>query len=441
MSALADLGRLLSETLDLDLVAQRVADSVCQLLGAHSSSLYRLDPESGALVAFAVTGDAMVAIGRDVVFPRGHAVVGLAVEERGPVATPNLLADPRFTFTEEMRARVERAGHRSVLAVPLRVGERVIGALGVGDQVGRRFGADEIRLAEAFADQAALALENARLYTETTRRRLEAEELARLAGTLTESLDPRAVGDRIADSVLALFQVRSSVLRLLRPDGSLVTLARGGHLRAASEFGAVLPAGVGPSGRAAVEARAVASSDVFSDPTIVLSDEVAETMRRAGDRAVLAVPLRAKGRIIGTLSLGDAAGRVFSEAEVGLLQAFGDQAALALENARLFSLEAARRSQIATLAEAEREFASELDPGRLLTLVVERATRLFDGNGVIYLVEAGPVLAPRAWTERGGSADVTRSRASRCPSGSTSACVARWPARSPCRTGCSASSR
>ena len=407
MTALADLGRLLSETLDLDLVAQRVADSVCQLLGAHSSSLYRLDPESGALVAFAVTGDAMVAIGRDVVFPRGHAVVGLAVEERGPVATPNLLADPRFTFTEEMRARVERAGHRSVLAVPLRVGERVIGALGVGDQVGRRFGADEIRLAEAFADQAALALENARLYTETTRRRLEAEELARLAGTLTESLDPRAVGDRIADSVLALFQVRSSVLRLLRPDGSLVTLARGGHLRAASEFGAVLPAGVGPSGRAAVEARAVASSDVFSDPTIVLSDEVAETMRRAGDRAVLAVPLRAKGRIIGTLSLGDAAGRVFSEAEVGLLQAFGDQAALALENARLFSLEAARRSQIATLAEAEREFASELDPGRLLTLVVERATRLFDGNGVIYLVEAGPVLAPRAWTERGGSADVT----------------------------------
>src|SRR5439155_757031 len=213
MSALADLGRLLSETLDLDLVAQRVADSVCQLLGAHSSSLYRLDPRSEALVAFAVSGEAAVALGQNVTFPRGHAVVGLAVQERGPVATSNLLADPRFTFTEEMRARIERAGHRSVLAVPLRVGERVMGALAAADEPGRRFGDDEIRLAEAFADQAALALENARLYTEAMRRRLEAEELARLAQTLTESLDPRAVGDRIVESVLALFQVKSSALR------------------------------------------------------------------------------------------------------------------------------------------------------------------------------------------------------------------------------------
>src|SRR5439155_11296526 len=128
-------------------------------------------------------------------------------------------------------ASIERIGDRSVLAVPLRVGERVIGALGVGDQVGRRFDDDEIRLAEAFADQAALALENARLYTEATRRRLEAEELARLARTLTESLDPRDVGQRIVESVLVLFRVRSSVLRLLRPDGSLITLAGGGRFR------------------------------------------------------------------------------------------------------------------------------------------------------------------------------------------------------------------
>src|SRR2546425_8771268 len=222
----------------------------------------------------------------------------------------------------------------------------------------------------------------------------------------TESLDPRAVGDQIAESVLALFLVRSSVLRSLQPDGSLVTVASGGRRRSASPLGAVLPAGVGASGRAAVEGRAVTSPDAFNDPSIVLSEEVAERMRRAGDGALLAVPLRAKGRIIGTLSLGDACGRVFSEAEVGLLQAFGDQAALALENARLFSLETARRGQIAALAQAEREFAPELDPDRLLTLVVERATRLFDAHGVIYLVDADGGLAPHAWTRDGGFEDL-----------------------------------
>ena len=100
--------------------------------------------------------------------------------------------------------------------------------------------------------------------------------------------------------------------------------------------------GVGPSGIAIVEGRAVASSDVFNDPAIVLSDEVRAAMRRTGAGAVVAVPLRAKGRSIGTLALGDVPGRVFSDAEATLLQAFGDQAALALENARSTSRIAVR---------------------------------------------------------------------------------------------------
>jgi GAF domain-containing protein/CheY-like chemotaxis protein len=382
MSALADLGRLLSETLDLDLVAERIAYSVRQLLGAHSSSLYRIEPGSEALVAFVVSGEAGVAIGRDTVFPRGHAVVGLAVQERVPIATPNLLSDPRFVFTDEIRAMIERIGNRSVLAVPLRIGERVIGALGVGDHVGRYFDDDEIRLAEAFADQAALALENARLYSEATRRRLEAEELARLARTLTESLDPRDVGQRIVESVLGLFQVRSSVLRLLRPDGSLVTLAGGGRFREVSRISAVLPPGVGPSGIAVAEGRAVASADVFNDPAIVLSDDVAEAVRRNGSPAVLAVPLRARGRIIGTLALGDAAGRIFSDAEIGLLQAFGDQAALALENAQLYEQNRRQVEELSVLLELSRAVTGQLDRATLLQSIHTQAGRIMDASNM-----------------------------------------------------------
>ena len=394
MSGLADLGRLLSETLDLDLVAQRVADSVCQLLGAHSSSLYRIEPESQALVALAVAGEAGVAIGRDTVFPRGHAVVGVAVRERVPVATPDLLGDARFIFTEEARAGIERIGNRSVLAVPLCVGERVIGALGVGDWVGRQFGADEIRLTEAFADQAALALENARLYTEATRRRLEAEELARVARILTESLNPHDVGERIVESVLVLFQTRISVLRLLQRDGSLALLARSGDLEGASDTDAVLPAGVGPAGRATVEGRPVASSDVFNDPMIVLSSEVAETARRTGHGAVLAVPLRAKGRIIGTLALGDAAGRIFSETEAALLQAFGDQAALALENAQLYEQNRRQVEELSVLLELSRAVTGQLDRTTLLRSIHAQASRIMDASNmgiVLFDEERGEV--------------------------------------------------
>jgi len=393
---------MVSETLDFDPAAQRVADSVCSLLGARSSCLYRFDPGSGALVAFAASREGGPRYQWEPVLPGGTGIAGLAFSQRRSVASADVLADSRLTYTDAARARIEQEPRCALLAVPLMVQGRVFGALAVNDRVGRVFDESEIRLAQTFADQAALALENARLYTEARRRRLEAEELARLARTLTESLDPQAVGERIAESVLALFQVRSSVLRLLRSDGSLVSLACGGRRREISGVENDLPAGVGASGRAAAEGRAVVSTDIFNDPSLVLTDAVAAAMRRAGDAAVLAVPLRAKYRIIGTLSLGDVAGRVFTEAEVGLLQTFGDQAALALENARLFSLETARRGQIAVLAEAERELAPELDPGRLLTLIIERATRLFSAHGVIYLADAGGMLVPHAWTQGGG---------------------------------------
>jgi GAF domain-containing protein/CheY-like chemotaxis protein len=388
MSALTDLVRLVSETLDFDPAAQRVADSVCSLLGARASCLYRVDQASDALVAFATSRDADQLFQWQPVLPSGTGIAGLAVRQRCSVASADVLADSRITYTDDTRARVAQEAHRSLLAVPLLVQGRMVGALAVSDRVGRVFDESEIRLAQAFADQAALALENARLYTEATRRRLEAEELARLARTLTESLDPRAVGDQIAESVLVLFRARSSVLRLLQPDGSLVTLARGGHLRDASPLGAVLPAGVGASGRAAVEGRAVTSPDVCNDPSIVLSEEVAETIRRAGDGALLAVPLRAKGRIIGTLSLGDASGRVFSEAEVGLLQAFGDQAALALENAHLYAQNRQQVEELSVLYELSRAVTGQLDRATLLEAIRAQVARILDAaNMAIVLLD------------------------------------------------------
>ncbi len=115
MSALADLGRLLSATLDLDLVApagrrQRASPARRPLVEPSTGSIV----ESGALVAFAVSGEAGVALGRDVRCFRGAMRSSASPSEvEGPVATPNLLADPRFIFTAEMRAR-HRARRASV---------------------------------------------------------------------------------------------------------------------------------------------------------------------------------------------------------------------------------------------------------------------------------------------------------------------------------------
>ena len=106
-----------------------------------------------------------------IVMPRGAGAVGRAVETGEPVATPNVLADERITLPAEIRARIEPAPYRAVLALPLVIHEEVIGALSVAAAEGRRFGPEAIRLAQAFAAHAALALENARLHREATAHR------------------------------------------------------------------------------------------------------------------------------------------------------------------------------------------------------------------------------------------------------------------------------
>jgi len=94
----------------------------------------RLDPASGDLVVFATAGTTGAAYGRDLVFPRGTGVVGWALREGAPVVTQDLFADERVTLTPELRARIVAAGHRAVLAVPLRREDTLVGALAVGDR-------------------------------------------------------------------------------------------------------------------------------------------------------------------------------------------------------------------------------------------------------------------------------------------------------------------
>ncbi len=164
--ALAHVGRQLAESLQVDAVARRIVDSIRTVFRAQAASLYRLEPVSGDLVPLATSGSVGPAFEPSLVIPRGIGLAGFAVRERQPALTPDVLADPRILLSPEFQARLEQTPHRAVLVVPLVVDDRVIGTLGVADRAGRMFGDDEVRLTQAFAAQAAMALENARLYEE-----------------------------------------------------------------------------------------------------------------------------------------------------------------------------------------------------------------------------------------------------------------------------------
>ena len=214
---LAEVSRVVSQSLDPAVVARRIADSVFTLFDAKVSTLFRLEPSSTDLVALAVSGDVGEEFGPTMVFPHGTGVTGLAVRERRAVVTPDLLSDPRVTLTPEIRAAIQRAPYRAVLAVPLLAKDSVVGALGIGDRAGRAFDDGEVQLAQAFAAQAAVALENSRLHEEL-HRALQTVEASQQRLVETERLRAsRDLATGVAHHLNNILMVALGRLQLLLP--------------------------------------------------------------------------------------------------------------------------------------------------------------------------------------------------------------------------------
>lgn len=161
--ALVEVGRLRSQVLDVREVAQQIAASLRAVVDVRSAAVYRIEAESEALVALATSRAPDATIDWSPTLPPGTGTAGLAVRRREPVAVLDALTDPGIALTPDARARLERSDNRAVLAIPLIVQGLPIGALAVGDVAGHVFDDETVRVAQVFADQAALVLENARL--------------------------------------------------------------------------------------------------------------------------------------------------------------------------------------------------------------------------------------------------------------------------------------
>jgi signal transduction histidine kinase/ActR/RegA family two-component response regulator len=173
--ALAEIARVLAETLDPALVWHRIAAGVRTLLDdAPSAALYYLEP-GGDVKAVAVSTEPGVHFDWNRWLPKGTGMAGLAIEKRAVVAAEDVVEFPEVVYPPDIRARLARSAYRALLAMPLIVQDRVLGALAVGAECGRRFTPQEIELVSAFADHAAVAIDNARLFEEAQRRQADAE--------------------------------------------------------------------------------------------------------------------------------------------------------------------------------------------------------------------------------------------------------------------------
>jgi signal transduction histidine kinase len=314
----------------LDTVAQAIATDTRVALRSIIALVFRLDRSSGALHALGVDGVTIPVVRRGQVLPPGCGAAGQAIAARAPyiaanytasqVRLPPILADAASMFAAF-----------TTLSVPLIVGDDVIGAITVSRGTEAPYEADEVRLAEQLAGEAAEVLTRAQQESDDARRQHGATELSRLAGSLTHSLSVAAVCDRLVYAVVRL--VHGVDATVWDPDGRLT----------GSDTGS--PGSLGKSNlrdlrhvvdRVLLTDEPFWTPDLTNDPRLMGSPGWIPDGPAAGACAVLAVPVRARETRLGILVVRGKSGRAFTDADRDLAQALADQAALAIENARAF---------------------------------------------------------------------------------------------------------
>ncbi|MBI4592604.1 MAG: GAF domain-containing protein, partial [Candidatus Rokubacteria bacterium] len=328
LAALYETSRLITTRLDLPSVLEAISRSVTALIGSTGCGIGLLDEERTHLVHAAAHGFRSEAW-RALAMPVGEGIIGRAAESGAPIRVDDIRTDPRSA----RRDVDEQEGIRSMLCVPLKVGGPLIGVISAFSTQPAAFTAHHQRVLEAFAEQAGIAIHNARLFEASVRRARETRALFEAGRAVTASLDVDETIRVIMEEARSVLGVQScGLLAVEAATGELVSVASL-DLPAVMVTQIRLREGEGITGRAVREQRPVQSSDIARDPSV----RFPQLPLQGGLHSMLAAPLRIGNRAIGAITVFRRDVHRFSAAEEELLLALADQAAIALEHARLYA--------------------------------------------------------------------------------------------------------
>jgi PAS domain S-box-containing protein len=328
------------------------------------------------------------------------SAVGRLLEGKKPRTNPD--SSQNEDLFPETRALLQKYGFHGTVGIPLVANDRSIGALSLFDQHIRQFTEDEVSLLTAFADQAALALEKARLLNEAETERERSDALYRVSNQLASAYDTDQVLDLIVNEAGRLLLATSVNIRLLDGD-TLETRATTGSPDNHNPELLGRSLKIGDEGGVAGHVMATKKPLFGEEAARMALPQARKSLEERGlDPAALAiVPLLVDDQPIGTLRVSDSGnlGRRFTEDEVSLLVAFADQAALALEKARLLNEAETERERADSLYRISNLLAGAHDTDEVLDLIVNEATRLVDAHGAMIRMLEGNLLVPVAATE------------------------------------------
>jgi two-component system, NtrC family, sensor histidine kinase KinB len=329
LELLYHVSRELATALDLRTVLQRVLYEAIQNVGGERCSVVVLDDAGKAMDGTIVYGTEVhehtTQQMRDTV-ERGLA--GWVMRNRRGVYIPDTSKDERWLMRPD--DAVDKTGAKSAICVPLLAREQLVGVLTLVHGKPNAFLSEQLDLMQAIADQAGIAVLNARLYTESQRQARVMTALAEGATALNASLRMEDVYQRILIQMMQALQVETVALGMVDNDQIIFRAAAG--YNAGNILGRTISINDGVVGHVARDGRGVVIPDVSQEKNFEESDRFGGVEMRS----ILVAPIQAQGRVIGIIEAINPAAKVFDPDALLVMSGIGGLAGSTIQNAQLF---------------------------------------------------------------------------------------------------------
>ena len=365
LRALFESSVALTSELSLDTLLQKLVESAASLTGARYAALGVIDESGSGLERFVTTGvsrETHEAIGE---LPHGRGILGVLISEARPLRLHDLTRDPRSVGFPPNHPPM-----KSFLGVPIMLRGVAFGNLYLSEkQSGDDFSEEDEEIVTLLASQAAVAVENARLYESATRWSRQLESLHEIVRSLSEETDLERLLTLVCRRLRELAGARLALIALPAPDGELqIAAAETDGGTAAYLLGRELSRTHSKSGRVLERRQSARVDSVLDDPEVD-QDEA----RRLGARTGIYVPLVVRGRAIGIVAVHDKLGldARFTNEDLRLAEIFAARAAVAVDLSERVARDTVRRV-IAAQELERRRLARELhdETGQALTSIL-----------------------------------------------------------------------
>jgi GAF domain-containing protein/anti-sigma regulatory factor (Ser/Thr protein kinase) len=320
--------------------------------------------------------------------PHRGFMAGRAILDRTVAHVPDIAADPEYTAEAMVRA-----GFRSAVSVPMLRNGEPIGAINVTREEARPFSDPQIELLKSFADQAVIAIENARLFDEVQAKTRDlTESLQQQTATADvlkvisrSAFDLEAVFETVVERSARLSGVEGARANIFRYDGELLRITATYNVppkvREWLEQNPIRPGRHSGTARAALERRTIHVPDVLADPEYTFGAKAFEPYR-----TILGVPIIKANDLLGVLLIYLLEFKPFDDKQISLVETFADQAAIAIENTRLFNeTKEALERQTATADILNVIASSPTDTQPVFEAIASRAKSLVGGfSGTVF---------------------------------------------------------